>query len=109
MLRFFRQIKQIYYLLGQKDQQIAENIDEINEKINRVPDVIFVSKTALSDDQLSVIKNKSAHNGKSNIEVHLELKHRIIFISFTLLYNLSYLENQIGSNDDISQEQKAEQ
>lgn len=74
--------------MGQKDKQITENVDEVDEKVNRVPDVVLVAKAALSNDQLGVVENEATYNGKSDIQVHLE--------------------DEEGSNEEVGKEQHAQ-
>jgi len=58
-------------ILGQNDHQAAEDVDEIQEQINGVPDVIPVSSTAFLHNQLSIVQQEATEHKQASIQLHL--------------------------------------
>jgi len=59
------------FLFGKDDHQLAEDVDEVKEEINRVPDVIVVTSTSFLHNQLGVVQNKGTEDKKSKVEIDI--------------------------------------
>lgn len=58
--------------MGQEDYQDAEKVDEVNEKKERVLNVIFFAHSVLFDDQSRIVADEST-NGEEE-EVNVDVK-----------------------------------
>lgn len=57
---------------GQKDHQLPEDGDKVQEQVHTVPDVILVSHLSFLDDELSVKQHESTHDGQTEVHMGLE-------------------------------------
>jgi len=62
------------FLLHEEDHDLSEDLNEINEEIERVGDEVGISTASLEDDDLSVKHDKAAEDGETKVDVDLEQK-----------------------------------
>lgn len=55
-------------LVGQEDENTAEQVHKINEKVHTVPNVVIIPHTSFFNNELCVVKNETAHNNKTQNE-----------------------------------------
>ena len=56
---------------GQNDEKTAEDVDKIEEKVEGVADVVFVSAVVSLHYQLSVKENKPTKENETSIHIQL--------------------------------------
>ena len=66
----------IFYLLHEKDENLSENLDEVNEEIQGVGNEVSVSIPGLPDNQLGVEHDEATENRQTDPDVSL-IKLRI--------------------------------
>ena len=59
------------YLGGQDDQQATEDVDKVEEKIERLPDKVIVATIEFLHDELRVKQNESTEEEKTKVEFNL--------------------------------------
>ena len=47
------------YLAGQNNEKATEDVDEVKEKVNGVPEIVAVSKLKLLNNELSVKQDET--------------------------------------------------
>lgn len=61
-------------VLGKDYHEATENVNEVQEQINGMPDKVPISSCALGNNQLSVIQHKATEQQKPTIQLNLENK-----------------------------------
>ena len=72
----------ICYLLHKKNQNFSEDLNKVNEEVQRVGNEILVSIASFPDDHLGVEHDKSTEDCQSNPEMSL------IIIALLSVYRL---------------------
>ena len=67
----------VCYLLHEKNQNFSEDLNKVNEKVQRMCNEVLVSVAGFSDDHLGVKHDEATEDSQSNPEVSLI----VIFIS----------------------------
>jgi len=61
--------------VSEDDEKSTEDVDEVKEQINRVPDEVVVSTSSLLHNQLGVVQNESTEDEQTGVQV--QLKHKL--------------------------------
>jgi hypothetical protein len=61
-------------LLHKKNKNFPEDLHEINEEVQGVGNEVSVSSTSLEDDELGIVHDETAEDGKSKIDMNLHNK-----------------------------------
>ena len=59
------------YLLHKQNKNFSEDLDKVNEKVERVGNEVLVSHPCLPDDQLGVKHDEAAEDCQANPDVSL--------------------------------------
>ena len=65
------------YLAGENDEYLSEDLNEVNEELDRVADEVVVSATLLLNDHLGVPNDEAAEEKKASPKINLLIKRRI--------------------------------
>ena len=60
------------YLLHEKDENLPEDLDEVNEEVKGVGNEVLVSVPCLSDDHLGVKHDEPAEDSQPNVQMSLQ-------------------------------------
>ena len=60
------------HLAGENDEKTAENVDEVEEQVNGVPEIVGISKLKLLDNELSVKQDETTEQDQAKVELKLE-------------------------------------
>jgi len=66
----------VSFLLHEEDENLSEDLDKVDEKVEGVSNKVFVSTASLLYDNLGIKHDKSTEDGDSKIQVSLEQKLR---------------------------------
>ena len=62
----------MYYLLHEQDQNFSEDLNKVNEEVQRVGNEVLVSIASLPDDDLGVEHDEATEDTKTNPDVSLK-------------------------------------
>jgi len=60
------------FLFGEDDHELAEDVDKVEEQVDRVPDVVVVSAASLLHDELGVVQHKGAEDEETKVQVDVK-------------------------------------
>ena len=63
---------QFTHLLHEEDEDLPEELDEVDEEVEGVPDGVLVAPAALLDDGLRVVDHEAAEDQQAAPQVQLE-------------------------------------
>ena len=59
------------YLGGQDDQEATEDVDKVQEEVNRVPNVVVVASVEALHDQLGVKQDEPTEQEQAKVQMKL--------------------------------------
>ena len=90
------------YLLHEKDENLPEDLDKVNEEVKGVGDEVLVSVPCLPDDHLGVKHDEPAEDGQPNVQMSLQ-KIDSIHVQLVPVPLHLYLEKQLGPKEDVEE------
>ncbi len=70
-----------FYLAGENDENLPEDLNEVNEELDGVADEVAVSATFLLNDHLGVPNDEATEEKKSSPKINLLIKANILVFS----------------------------
>ena len=61
------------HLLHEKDENLPEDLDKVNEEVKGVGDEVLVSIPGLPDDHLGVKHDEPAEDGQPDVQMSLQI------------------------------------
>jgi len=71
----FSLVVAVRLLVGEDDEELLEDSNEVNEQLNSMCNVVSVAHATLLNDHLSVVHDEPAHNKQTEVQVNLEEEH----------------------------------
>ena len=65
------------YLRGQYDEKASEDVDEIKEEVNGLPDIVIISTVELLHYQLSVKQNEPTEQEQAKVKLKLQARETV--------------------------------
>ena len=78
----------LFYLAGQNDKNLSEDLNEVDEELDGVADEVVVSATLLLNDHLGVPNDESTEEKKTSPKINLLKKDKnlskcsFLFVTF---------------------------
>lgn len=80
-LLLYIQSWKFFYLAGENDEDLPEDLNEVNEELDGVADEVAVSATFLLNDHLGVPNDEATEEKKSSPKINLLIKANILVFS----------------------------